>query len=207
MARKKDSYYFDTFVELVNYSCQAANLLNQIMNNFKAEELPEKMKEMHDIEHSGDQARHVMIRKLAKEFITPIEREDIMALADAIDNVTDAIEAVVMRMYMYNITSIRPQAVKMTEIIVKCCNSLKTALGEFINFRKSQNLHQFIIEVNQLEEEGDRLFTEATRDLYCNCNDFREVAAWDTTFHYLEKCCDACEDVADAIENVIMKNS
>jgi len=66
----------------------------------------------------------------------------------------------------------------MTEIIVKCCNSLKTALGEFINFRKSQNLHQFIIEVNQLEEEGDRLFTEATRDLYCNCNDFREVAAW-----------------------------
>ncbi|ABN54197.1 MAG TPA: DUF47 domain-containing protein [Hungateiclostridium thermocellum] len=207
MARKKDSYYFDTFVELVNYSCQAANLLNQIMNNFKAEELPEKMKEMHDIEHSGDQARHVMIRKLAKEFITPIEREDIMALADAIDNVTDAIEDVVMRMYMYNITSIRPQAVKMTEIIVKCCNSLKTALGEFINFRKSQNLHQFIIEVNQLEEEGDRLFTEATRDLYCNCNDFREVAAWDTTFHYLEKCCDACEDVADAIENVIMKNS
>jgi len=180
-------------------------LLNQIMNNFKAEELPEKMKEMHDIEHSGDQARHVMIRKLAKEFITPIEREDIMALADAIDNVTDAIEDVVMRMYMYNITSIRPQAVKMTEIIVKCCNSLKTALGEFINFRKSQNLHQFIIEVNQLEEEGDRLFTEATRDLYCNCNDFREVAAWDTTFHYLEKCCDACEDVADAIENVIMK--
>lgn len=155
MARKKDSYYFDTFVELVNYSCQAANLLNQIMNNFKAEELPEKMKEMHDIEHSGDQARHVMIRKLAKEFITPIEREDIMALADAIDNVTDAIEDVVMRMYMYNITSIRPQAVKMTEIIVKCCNSLKTALGEFINFRKSQNLHQFIIEVNQLEEEGD----------------------------------------------------
>jgi len=207
MARKKDSYYFDTFVELVNYSCQAANLLNQIMNNFKAEELPEKMKEMHDIEHSGDQARHVMIRKLAKEFITPIEREDIMALADAIDNVTDAIEDVVMRMYMYNITSIRPQAVKMTEIIVKCCNSLKTALGEFINFRKSQNLHQFIIEVNQLEEEGDRLFTEATRDLYCNCDDFREVAAWDTTFHYLEKCCDACEDVADAIENVIMKNS
>jgi len=177
------------------------------MNNFKAEELPEKMKEMHDIEHSGDQARHVMIRKLAKEFITPIEREDIMALADAIDNVTDAIEDVVMRMYMYNITSIRPQAVKITEIIVKCCNSLKTALGEFINFRKSQNLHQFIIEVNQLEEEGDRLFTEATRDLYCNCNDFREVAAWDTTFHYLEKCCDACEDVADAIENVIMKNS
>lgn len=207
MARKKDSYYFDTFVELVDYSCQAANLLNQIMNNFKAEELPGKMKEMHAIEHSGDEARHVMTKKLVKEFITPIEREDIMALTDAIDNVTDAIEDVVMRMYMYNITSIREQALKMTEIVVKCCDSLKIALGEFINFRKSQTLHQLIIDVNHLEEEGDRLFTEATRDLYCNCNDLKEVAAWDTTFHYLEKCCDACEDVADAIENVIMKNS
>ncbi|WP_265446222.1 DUF47 domain-containing protein [Acetivibrio straminisolvens] len=207
MARKKDSYYFDTFVELVDYSCQAANLLNQIMNNYKAEELPEKMKEMHAIEHSGDEARHIMVKKLAKEFITPIEREDIMALTDAIDNVTDSIEDVVMRMYMYNVKSIRPQAIKMTEIIVKCCNSLKTALSEFINFRKSPDLHQLIIEVNQLEEEGDRLFTEATRDLYCNCNDCKEIAGWDMTFHYLEKCCDACEDVADAIENVIMKNS
>lgn len=207
MARKKNEYYYDTFVELVDYSCQAANLLNDIMNNFDAAKLHEKMEEMHAIEHAGDQARHVMIKKLVKEFITPIEREDIMALADAIDNVTDSIEDVVMRMYMFNVVNIRERALEMTKIVVKCCNSLKQALAEFHNFRKSKTLHQLIIEVNQLEEEGDRLFTEATRDLYVNCNDFKEVAAWDIAFYYLEKCCDACEDVADAIENVIMKNS
>ena len=207
MARKKDTNYFDTFVELAGYSCQAANLLNEIMNDYKADELQAKMKEMHTIEHSGDEARHAVIRRLAKEFITPIEREDIMAMTDAIDNVTDTIEDVLMRMYMFNIRYVREYAIKMTEVIVKCCNTLKKALDEFYNFRKSQSLHNLIVEINRLEEVGDQLFMEATRDLYVTCTDYKEVMAWDTAYHYLETCCDACEDVADAIENVIMKNS
>lgn len=207
MARKKDESYFDTFVELVEYSCKAADLLNDIMNHFDTEKLPEKMAEMHAIEHSGDEARHKMIKRLVREFITPIEREDIMAMADAIDTVTDTIEDVLMRMYMYNIKSVSEHALKMTDIIVKCCNSLKVALGEFHNFRKSRNLHELVVEINRLEEVGDVLYTEATRSLFVNCIDYKELAAWDTTYHYLEKCCDSCEDVANAIESVIMKNS
>jgi len=207
MARKKDINYFDAFVELAGYSCKAANLLNDIMNNFNADDLLGKMKEMHDVEHSGDEARHAIVKKLAREFITPIEREDIMAMSDAIDNVTDTIEDVLMRMYMYNITSVREHALKMTEVIVKCCSSLKQALDEFYNYRKSQKLHELIVEINRLEEVGDKYFTEATRDLYVNSQNYKELAAWDTTFYYLEKCCDSCEDVADVIENVIMKNS
>lgn len=207
MAHKKDNNYFDSFVELAGYSCKAADLLNEIMNKFNADELSAKMKEMHAIEHSGDEARHIIIKKLAREFITPIEREDIMAMSDAIDNVTDTIEDVLMRMYMYNITTIRAHAIEMTEVIVKCCISLKQALDEFYNFRKSHKLHELIVEINHLEEVGDTLFTEATRDLYVNCQDSKEVAAWDIVFYYMEKCCDSCEDVADVIENVIMKNS
>ncbi|OPZ94361.1 MAG: putative pit accessory protein [Firmicutes bacterium ADurb.Bin419] len=207
MARKKDEYYYDTFVELVQYSCKAAELLNQIMHNFKVDELENKVKAMHDIENSGDRARHVMTRKLLKEFITPIEREDIMELANSIDDVTDAIEDVVLHMYMYNVTNVRPYALKMTDVIVKCCDSLKQAMGEFHNFRKSKELHELIVKVNQFEEDGDKLYTEAMRDLHVNCNDFKEVAAWESTFHFLEKCCDTCEEVANAMEDVIMKNS
>lgn len=207
MARKKGETYFNTFVELVGYSCKAAELLKEILNDFDSEMLPQKMKEMHEIEHSGDEARHRMIRRLAKEFITPIEREDIMAMADSIDTVTDTIEDVLMRMYMYNISQVTEHALKMTDVIVKCCNTLKIALNEFNNFRKSTKLHELVVEVNRLEEEGDVLFMEATRKLYVECKDYRELAAWDTTYHYLEKCCDSCEDVANAIESVIMKNS
>lgn len=207
MARKKDVNYFDTFIELADHSSKAADLLNEIMNNFNADLLPEKIKEMHDIEHTGDEARHRMIRRLAKEFITPIEREDIMALADAIDDVTDSIEDVLMHMYMFNIKSIRKHALEMTEIIVKCCNALKLALNEFKNFRKSKTLHELVVEVNFFEEEGDKLFKEAIRDVYVNCDDFKEVTAWAQTFNYLENCCDACEEVANVIENIVMKNS
>lgn len=207
MARKKDESYFDTFVELVSYSCKAATLLNDIMNNFDTESLPQKMEEMHAIEHSGDEARHKMIKRLVREFITPIEREDIMAMANTIDTVTDTIEDVLMRMYMYDIKSVSEHALKMTDVIVKCCDSLKVALAEFHNFRKSKNLHGLVVEINRLEEVGDVLYTEATRNLYVTCNDYKELVAWDTTYHYLEKCCDACEDVANAIESVIMKNS
>lgn len=207
MALKKDMNYFDSFVDLVEYSCKAADLLNQIMNNYNADELEKKMEEMHAIEHAGDVARHAIVKKLSREFITPIEREDIMVMLNSIDQVTDTIEDVLMRMYMFNIRTIREQAFKMSEIIVKCCNSMKIALSEFHNFRKSKVLHDLIVEINHLEEEGDRLYTTATRELYVNCQDHKEVAGWDTTFHYLEKCCDACEDVANAIESVIMKNS
>ncbi|WP_148218482.1 DUF47 domain-containing protein [Thermosediminibacter oceani] len=68
-------------------------------------------------------------------------------------------------------------------------------------------MHELIVEINRLEEEGDAIYTEATRDLFVNCTDYKELLAWDTTYHYLEKCCDACEAVADIIENVIMKNT
>jgi predicted phosphate transport protein (TIGR00153 family) len=186
MAKRREVNYFNIFVELVNYSCKAANLLNEVMNNYNPDKLQDKMKEMHEIEHSADEARHVMIKKLAREFITPIEREDIMALADSIDNVTDSIDDVLMHMYIRNVKTVRDYAIKMSEVIVKCCDTLKLALSEFHNFRKSKNIHQLIIEVNRLEEIGDKYFREALRELYVNSDDFKEIAAWDRTYDFLE---------------------
>ncbi len=199
--------YYASFVELVEFSCQAANLLHDILNNYNKDQLQEKMKEMHNIEHTGDESRHKMIRRLAKEFITPIEREDIMAMADAIDNVTDTIEDVLFRFYICNISEVKPHAIRFTELIVNCCKALRVALKEFYNFRRSQTLHEMLVEINQLEEEGDRLYIEALRDLYVTSKDALEVVAWEQTYEYMEKCCDACEDVADVIESVVMKNT
>ena len=207
MARRKEDNYFATFVELVQYSCDAAALLNEIINDFKAEELEIKMKEMHEIEHAGDKGRHTMMKQLAREFITPIEREDIIALGDAIDNVTDTIEDVLLRFYMFNITAMRDDAFKMAAIIVQCCEALKQAMAEFANFRKSQLIHQLIVEINRLEEEGDALFVKATRNLFVNEKDPIKIFAWRETLEYMEKCCDACEQVSEVIESVMMKNS
>ncbi len=207
MFGKKTFNYFDSFVRMVDYSCHAADLLNEIMNNFNPDVLHDKTVKMHSIEYQGDQERHEMIRNLLHEFITPIEREDIMALADAIDTVTDTIEDVLMRLYMYNIKEIYACALAISDIIVKSCYALKSALSEFHNFRKSKSLHDLLVYVNDLEEEGDKLYTKAMRNLYVSSKDVMQVIAWDQTFDYLEMCCDACEEVANVMEYIVMKNS
>jgi predicted phosphate transport protein (TIGR00153 family) len=204
---RKDNKYFDSFVEMVGHSCEAAQLLRKVFYDFKPEGLSECMKEMHDIEHSGDIARHVMTKKLAKEFITPIEREDIMDMSEAIDTVTDKIEDVLIRIYIFNIQEIREDAKRLADVIVKCCGALKSALQEFHNFRKSKILHEKIILINQLEEEADQIYTEGVRNIYTEKTDPMVTQAWYETFQYLEDCCDACEDVADVVESVMMKNS
>lgn len=206
MAAKHNEYY-DTFVKLVDYSCQAANYLHESLERFDQQSLETRMGEIHKIEHAADSDKHEMMKLLAKEFITPIEREDIIQLAQEIDEVTDKVEDVLLRIYMYNISSIRVEALAFTSNIVRCCKALKTAVEQLYNFRKSETIHQCIIEVNTLEEEGDKLYIDAVHSLYKNCKNPVEILAWTETFDRLEKCCDACEHVANVVESVIMKNS
>lgn len=207
MLRRKENNYFEMFVEMADYSLQAATKLNQVLTNFKASELSEIIKDMHEIEHAGDGKKHDLIKKLSSEFMTPIEREDIMQLSEEIDNVIDCIEDALLRAYMFNISDIRSEALEFTEIIVKCVSALKETLFEFENFRKSSIIKNKIVEVNRLEEIGDGIYIRAMRRLYTENSDPVLVMSWTVMFDQLEKCCDKCEHVADIIEDVIMKNS
>ncbi|MEM1484097.1 DUF47 family protein [Oscillospiraceae bacterium PP1C4] len=204
---KKNNDYFEMFVQGVEYSCQAAAMLQDTLQHYNSVELPDRMQQIHRVEHSADLAKHDMMRRLVKEFITPIEREDIMQLSNTIDDVTDSIEDVLMRLYMFNIGSIRVEALEFCAVIVSCCDAMKKMMEEFHNFRKSTTIRELIININMLEEDGDRIYTEAMRNLYINSKDPVEIIAWTEAFDRLEKCCDKCEDVANVIESVIMKNT
>ena len=207
MASKKNNVYFEILVELVDYSCSAAALLNNTLLNFDADKIETKIKEMHEIEHNADIKKHAMMNKLAKEFITPIERGDIIELAHEIDNVTDAIEDVLARIYMFNITSIREEAIEFSNVILRNCTQLKKLMEEFHNFKKSQTIHNLIVAINDLEEDGDKLYTKGIRNLFTSSKDPIELMTWKDTFEYFEKCCDACEHAANVVESVIMENS
>ncbi len=207
MAGKKSNSYFEAFVELVNYSIDAASMLKDIINDYNPEVIDGKIKEMHNIEHSADIKKHEMMNKLAKEFITPIEREDIIQLFTEIDNVTDSIEDVLIKMYMFCINSVRPEAKEFAALLMKCCEALKRMMIEFPHYKKSTALHQLIIEINDLEEEGDKLYTQGIRNLYMNSKDPVELMTWTETFERFEKSCDAVEHAANVVESVIMKNS
>ena len=103
MSKKQDDYYFDNFMKCAEYSCKAAYLLKEILTEFQPEEISKKMEEIHEIERQADTQRHEITDKLAKAFITPIEREDIIALSHHIDDVTDKIEEVLIRVYINNV--------------------------------------------------------------------------------------------------------
>ena len=207
MLGKKDNNYFEMLAELVDYSCEAAALLQNTLANFNLDEIEDKINEMHNIEHTADIKKHDMMNKLAKEFITPIERGDIVDMAHYIDNVTDGIEEVLIRIYMYNIKDIKKEAIEFSNIIIKNCDELNKIMKEFHYFKKSSEIHKLIIDINALEEEGDRLYFSTLRNLYVTSKDPIELMTWTDTFKYFEKCCDACESVANLVESVIMKNS
>jgi predicted phosphate transport protein (TIGR00153 family) len=191
-----------------SFSCEAATFLRETFREFEPGGVNARLDKMHSIEHDGDVSRHSMTKLLAKEFITPIEREDIMQMSEAIDNVTDKIEDVLQRVYMFNIQEIRKDAIVVADVIVKCTEAMRDMLDEFHNFKKSKIIGDRIIEINRLEEVGDRLYIDAVRSVFLDDNLLPvQTIAWTDIFSYMEEVCDACEDVADVVEGVIMKNS
>ncbi len=207
MAQKHSNNYFDMILDLHDYSDRASKALAKALQNFSPDTLDADLVSLHEIEHTADQAAHVVKEKLVKEFITPIEREDILSTVCLIDDITDAIEDVLIKIDMYCVKSIRPDALEFCAIVEQCCHGLTTIYKEFHNFKKSKALMAGIIEVNRLEDEADKVFRAAMRNLFAGTSDPIEVLAWSKIYSQLELCCDLCEDAADSIEEIIMKNA
>lgn len=205
MAKKVN--YFEEIEALIDFSCRASAFMNETLRNFDPETLSGRIEEMHEIEHSADMQKHRLIEKLVAEFITPIEREDILLMLHKIDDVTDSIEEVLRKAYMFNISSIEPDALEFGSIVDQCCEATRLALSEFHDFKRSKRIHGYVISVNELEEAGDRLHRDAMHRLYRSGKDPISVLVWTEMYDCLERCCDACEDVSELIETVMMKNS
>ena len=208
MSKARTNEYFEGFVFGMESACKAAEYLEHVVAHYDPEKLGEQVDEMHAIEHEADLNKHKLMQKLAKEFITPIEREDIILLLQQIDNVTDFIEDVVRKMFMYNTKAMRTEALEFAAIIKQCCYESRDALKELPGFQKnSERLEQAIVKVNDYEEQGDRLYCAAMRRLYCENAEAQDRITWTKLFDWMEACCDACEDVMESVELVVMKNS
>jgi len=178
-----------------------------VMKHFDPYTLKARLDEMHTLEHSGDKEKHEVLDVLNKAFITPIEREDIIALCHNIDEMTDKIEDVLLRLYCNNIQAIRPDAIEISETLIRSCAAAKKMMGEFADFRHSKKLHEYVIEINSLEEEADKQFVDGMHTLHTTCTDPLLIIEWREVYIYLEKCVDACEHLADSVDAVVTKNS
>ncbi len=204
---KKDQYYFDVLIRCATFGCDAASFLQESFAQFDPATVVARMEAIHEIEHKADDLKHEMIRKLGKEFITPIEREDILTLSQELDNVVDCLDDVMQRLYMHNVLALRGDMLEFVELIVRCTQALHRALEEFPNFKKSQTIVVHIVEVNNLESEGDALYLEAMRRMNTGESNPINILAWTHIYEGLENCLDACEHASEVIESVIMKNT
>ncbi len=205
--KKQDTFYFDNFKQCAEQSLKAAVLLSEMMNNYSPEAIKEYADRMHEIEHEADTKKHQILKVLLKAFMTPIERDDILLLSNCLDEVTDKIEDVALRMYCNNIESIFEPAKAMASLVIEICQEMVAMLKEFSNFKKSKTLHDNIVRINTLEEAGDRLFIDGMRKLHTETSDPIKIITWREILIYLEKCMDAAEHVADVCERVVMTNT
>ncbi|MCL2826613.1 MAG: DUF47 family protein [Eggerthellaceae bacterium] len=206
MPREKFNY-FDALERQGNYACEEAAMLVDVLKNFDPDTLLEKVKAIHEIENAADNQNHEIFTHVAIEFLTPLEREDIVELAHRLDDIADYIDDVMQLLYMYNIQDVHEHALEMAEIIVRTTTALVAALKEFRNFRRAKKFTDFVIVVNELEEEADNFYFLTVRDLYVNYADQPiYVLTWSNVFLRMERCIDACENTVDLLGTVVLKN-
>lgn len=201
----KEEVFFDYFVETSEIICKAAALLDDLTKNYT--NVNEKIGNIEETEHACDNKVHKILEQLNKAFITPIDREDIFMIAKELDNITDDIEATAHRFSMFNVKEIRPEAVKLSELIVKSTTELRGVMAEMKNMKNSKVLQEKIIAVNDVEDEGDTIFRDAIANLFICDISAVEVIKWKEIYELLENTLDACEDVANMVEGVVMKHA
>ncbi len=194
--------YFRLFSEFAANLDAAAQLLVSLTSDFH--DAKGKARQMFDLEHVGDKLVHDIVGRLNKTFITPLEREDIYDLAATLDEVLDSIEAAADMMVLYRIEAPTKQAVEQAAVIAKQTAVLKTAID---NLEKRKGLDEHWIEVNRLENDGDRLYRDAVAELFDGDMKCTDIIKWKDIYATLEGAIDQCEDVANILESIVLKNT
>ncbi len=201
----KEEKFFDYFVDAAGITCKAAEQLEDLMVNYIS--IGDKVKIIEETEHECDRYVHKIFEEVNGSFITPIDREDIHLIAKELDNITDDIESTAHRFNMFNVRSIPEDAIKMVKLITVSTKEVKNLMVELKNMKKSKTLSNVIIEINRLEDDGDIIFRNAIAKLFVTEKDAVEVIKWKEIYEYLENTLDACEDVANIVEGVVMKHA
>ena len=198
----REEKFFAEFIGLAEELRKGARLLKQML----ASSPPDiaKVEEIKGIEHACDKITRSIIDRLNRTFVTPLDREDIHALAGSLDDVMDAIDAASAVVRLYKIQNVRAGARRLVDIIVDSADLLcegMTALGN-----DSKAVLVYAARVNQLEHEADRVHQDSIVELFDQEKDPIAVIKWKEIFDFLEAATDRCEDVGNLLEGVVVKH-
>jgi predicted phosphate transport protein (TIGR00153 family) len=200
----RDEKFFDLFIAQAANVVEGARQLRDLLNNYT--DVDQKRMIIERTESHGDEITHKILEKLNTTFITPMDREDIHALASALDDILDYIHASAQRLYLYGVESITDEARLLASIIYRAAEETQTLTANMEDRKNIKNLKASWIEVNRLENEGDKISRQAIASLFRNHLDPIEVIKWKELYEHLEAAIDKCEDAANIVEAVILKN-
>ena len=202
---KKDTRdWFDLYTESMTYTRDAADILHTMVSGQHPAAFPASVDKIKNLEHRCDHCLHHFFECLQHAFITPFDRDDMGDMMRHMDNICDYIDDAANAFPMYHVHSVRPAALTLTRGVRDCVSKLLEAVVEFRRYKSSKTLQSLTIEVNRLEEEGDRLYRQAMSDLFLHEKDPVEIIRWKDIYTILENILDACEDVADSIQNIFL---
>lgn len=208
MGKKVQSnYYFDSFPELAHFSVECGEHILEFMKNFDHEKLWEIKTSVHEIEHAADKKKHATTEKLMEEFITPIDREDILSLLTMIDDITDAVEELSLKLYLYDFKELPPDAIQFMELTLKSLRATEEALKNFPHFLNKEIIFPVLKNVIRLEEDSDTEYISDVSALYRRTDlDALTIYKYEAFYTMLEEMSDKCREVCRFIQTIIYKN-
>jgi hypothetical protein len=199
----REEKFYHLFQQQVDIISDAARLLLDGVQRGNSR-LSGAATEINVLEHKGDEVIHEIFTRLNQTFITPLDPEDIHNISTSLDNVLDGIEDTAHRLVAYHLQTIPAEMVTLAECVAKCAGSLKQA---FVALEKNGPIMEHCIEINRLENEADRIGRSAVAELFNKEKDPITLIKLKEVYDFFEATIDSCEDVADVLQNVVVKNS
>jgi uncharacterized protein Yka (UPF0111/DUF47 family) len=201
----RNTVFFDLFEEAAAVLVQAAEAYVELARDYERRE--EHVARIRRIEHVGDEIAHRTFDRLDQTFITPFDREDIETLMIRMDDVVDEIDAAAKRLTLYKIPAPTAALIKQTEVLLQACQLAANAVNRLRNLKKPNGLHQHLVEIHHLENVGDDNNHAALAELFETQKDPLLVMKWKEIYELTERAIDRCEDIANAIRAIMLKNA
>lgn len=203
----KDDKFYMLFQEDVDNVLNACRIFNQAMSReLSKEERHQKIRKLEEVEHRGDEITHRIFETLATSFITPFDREDIHSLASKLDDIVDYLQVSANQIILYKIKSVSVEQEKLAQIIFKQAEQLHQAIRLLQTLKNAASIKDCLVVINSLENEADDIFERAIADLFENCEDPILLIKMKGLLENMEMATDKCEDAANVIESILIKN-
>jgi predicted phosphate transport protein (TIGR00153 family) len=197
--------FFDLFEENARNMVKAARCLKELVDNWK--DVEEKVNEITELEHEGDAITHKIAAQLHRTFVTPFDREDIADLSHTMDDITDFIHAASDAMILYKVERPGRRAKELAEIIVQGATEIEKAMPQLRRRSELKRLLKRCVELNRLENAADQVYRSALAELFSDSSDITHIIKWREIYGHMESATDRCEDVANVLEGVAVKNA